>query len=584
MGVTEKKRLEAYKKALKRSAERYQERIDNKDFGPRKKSSPVKEDQEATRLKLERDKIKQQFDMEQEKARLGNRPMSEKVWDTFMDILGMPKSFLASLDMSAPFRQGAILTISNPKAGAAAFKEMFRQTFSEKNANEWLLKLRETPLYGLIQQSKLYVAEPSARLSAKEESFMSNWAAKIPIIGQLVKGSERAYTGYLNKLRVDIFANGADRMMEQGITPENNPEAYKSWANFVNNATGRGNLGGMERSAVVLNNLFFSPRYLASRFNLINPVSYAKMPPPVRKMALKSMVAYIGFTALVLSLLDLDDDLNVEWDPRSSDFGKVRWRNTRFDPWAGFQQVVRFLVQLATGERKNTKTGEITKMDGKSFPFETRADLVLRFGRSKLAPSASIAADILSGQTMVGEEVTLESELLRSTIPLYMQDMGEIYQEEGVTGLLKSTVPAFFGIGVQSYGGNSGFKNKEFDPEGKIQEMNKKMEYSFSQPGQADLKHSFEHDVDDETYDEYYKIREQKVSQLMNRYNFRLKAVEDIGIYDRMVDNIAREADRHAKYTIAKKNGWDKSKFDPGNPFVMHAYKRDKSGKIVMKK
>jgi hypothetical protein len=36
-------------------------------------------------------------------------------------------------------------------------------------------------------------------------------------------------------------------------------------------------------------------------------------------------------------------------------------------------------------------------------------------------------------------------------IPLYIQDMGEIYQTEGAAGLSATAIPSLFGIGVQNY-------------------------------------------------------------------------------------------------------------------------------------
>jgi hypothetical protein len=583
LGVTENKRLERQKSAIKKAIGKYEQRIKDKDFITKKKA-PVMPDAEATALKLERDKIKQQFDLEQEKARLANRSMGEKVWDTAVDVWNLPKSFLASIDMSAPFRQGAILSTSNPRAGGRAFKEMFRQAFSERKANEWLLTLRESPEYAVMRAAKLYLAEPTTKLSAKEESFISNLAGKIPIVGRAVKASERAYTAYLNKLRVDVFALGTDILREQRMTPENNPDAYKAWADFINNATGRGNLGALEMSAPVLNGLFFSPRYVASRFNLLNPVTYAKMPAPVRRQALKSMALYIGFGSIVLGLAAAAG-ADVEIDPRSSDFGKIRVGDTRYDVWAGFQQLVRFFAQIITGQRKSTKTGEIMELDGKSFPFETRADVLLRFGRSKLSPSAGTVANLLTGENIVGEEVTPEGELYKNVVPLYLQDIGGIYEEEGPTGLLTSAIPAFFGIGVQSYGGKSGLTDEKLDPGSELQQLNKKNKYTFSKPEQSKIQDSLDHEIDDTVFDKYQNLREKEIARLFRRNKAKLQRVEDVGIYDRMMDNISKEADRHAKYMIAREKKWRETakKFNPGNPFRLRLYKRNEENQIVAK-
>jgi hypothetical protein len=182
---------------------------------------------------------------------------------------------------------------------------------------------------------------------------------------------------------------------------------------------------------------------------------------------------------------------------------------------------------------------------------------------------------------LVGEEVTPTSEALNLTIPLYLQDLGEIYQEEGPTGVITSAIPAFFGIGVQSYGGNSGLKNKEFDPKDEIQTTNQEHEYSFSKPGRKQLENSFGEKVSNAVYDEYYRLRDQKVASLFKANKHRLQRVKDDAIYDRMMDNITREADRAAKYKIARDNDWDTEKFQSRSIFRLKNYKKDRDGKVV---
>lgn len=600
LGVAETRRLDAYKKAIKKSTAWYEQRIKDQDF-VRQKKKPLALDEEATKLKLERDKIKQQFDLEQEKARLKNRKWNEVLGDTVVDLWNVPKSLKSTLDMSAPFRQGAVLSAANPMAAGRAFREMFRQAFSQKKADEWLLLLRESPLYALIKQSKLYVAEPTTKLTAKEESFLSNIADRIPIIGNtldiktrignikipglgLVGGSNRAYVAYLNKLRVDVFAYGATMLQDQGITPENNPEAYKQWASFINNASGRGNLGGAEMAAPLLNGAFFAPRYVASRFNILNPWTYIKMPAPVAKMALRNTLTYIGFTALFASVLGAGfDDLDVEWDPRSSDFGKIRFGDTRFDLWAGFQQLVRTIAQFSTGERKSSKNGDIIKLSKDIYPYETRADIVINFLRSKAAPLPGSIWNLSEGENIVGEETNLKTEVISNIMPLYLHDMAEIYEEDGPTGVLTSAVPAFFGIGVQSYGEKSGLANKEIDEGGEIQKLNKSRKYSISQPSKGDLTESLDHDVDDVLFDDYVKRRDQEIKRQFDRYKGRLEAETDIQIYDKLMDQIVKEAGRDAKYKIAREKGWRETadSFKPGNPFRLRNYKKNEEGKVV---
>jgi hypothetical protein len=102
-----------------------------------------------------------------------------------------------------------------------------------------------------------------------------NKKVQIQIPGaDLIGKSSRAYAGFLNKLRADVFAGGVDALQAQGKTPENSLEEYRSWADFVNNATGRGKMPGktLEDSAPLLNAMFFSPKFLASRLNLMTEI------------------------------------------------------------------------------------------------------------------------------------------------------------------------------------------------------------------------------------------------------------------------------------------------------------------------
>lgn len=292
------------------------------------------------------------------------------------------------------------------------------------------------------------------------------------------------------------------------------------------------------------------------------------------------MVAYIGFNSALLLLADAAfDDLDVEWDPRSSDFGKFRIGDTRFDPWAGFQQIIRFIAQFLTAERKSTKSGEISKLNGIDFPFETQADLAINFFRSKVSPALGAAWNLAAGENMVGEEVTPQGELIRSVVPLYLQDMEDIYREEGPTGIITTAIPAFFGVGVQNFGAKSGV-SPTVDPEGMVGALNKKYNYSISQPDRRDLSKSMKQEVSSEIHAQYVELRENEIKRLFERYEFRLKEIKDQDIYDKSMDAIVREADRKAKERIARQNNWDAEGFKEGKKFRLRNYvKRD--GKVV---
>jgi hypothetical protein len=463
--VTEEQKLEQYKNLVRKSKERYEKRLAEKDFTPKEKKEQTPLDKEAFELTVEKNKLKDEVDLEIEKLRLKNRPMAEKVQDGFVDVLNLPKSLMASADLSAPLRQGAVLSAKHPVLASKAAVEMFRQAFSEKASVDWLARLKATPEYAEMNKAGLYLAEPTAKLAAKEEAFISNIAHKIPIWGKVVKGSERAYTGYLNKLRADVFSQFRDALVNDGLKGDLLNKELESFADFINNASGRGNLGRFEQSTAVLNAGFFSPRYAISRFNLINPYTYVRMSPRARAEALKTVATYIGIGSTVLYLAQAGG-AEVNLDPRSTDFGKIKVGTTRFDIWSGFQQWVRLIAQVYSGEKVNLK-GQVKTL-GEGYKEDDRLDIIGRFARAKASPAAGFTMDALAGKDIVGNPVTYKFNDLASFLntqegkliaPLWIQDVSEAARDNGAGTAAIGAAAAFFGVGVQNY--NNEIKNKE---------------------------------------------------------------------------------------------------------------------------
>ena len=448
-GSAEVSRIEMYNKRVAEKIADLEKQKASGNYETSEIKDPIEFTHDMLKEKAKLEALQFERDIAIEKEKQRNRSMSQRVSDFFLDILSLPKSLMASADFSAPLRQGAILSARNPKVALSATVEMFKQAFSEKAQKQWLAELHASDVYHYMKAADLYLSEPTVRLAAKEEAFISNIAGKIPGWGRVVKGSERAYTGYLNKLRADVFSQFYDAAVRDGLHGKELSENLKSYAKFVNNATGRGHLGKLEMASNLMNATMFSPRYVASRFNLLaNPKMYYDMPPRVRMEALKSMGTYIGVGMATLAIAKAAG-LSVEIDPRNTDFGKIKVDNTRYDIWAGFQQWVRLFAQLATNEVKKSD-GTIKEL-GEGYKADDRLDLLGKFARSKASPALAITMNMLSGKDMGGSKVTPLSEATRSVIPLYIQDMRNIYKEEGASSALISAAPAIFGVGVQTY-------------------------------------------------------------------------------------------------------------------------------------
>lgn len=464
--------LDNVKKRVTKQIQELEEKLAKGDYSKDEPKKPIKLDKEALELKDKLIKLKQEREIRILQEKYKNRTFKEKTKDTALEVINVPRTVMASMDFSAPLRQGAIASIANPKIASKAFIEMFRQAASQQRFDRWFFDLRETPEYDIMEKSGLYIADPhDPKLSAKEEMFMNNLAEKIPFIGGamtipkaipfiggkkiggLIKGSERAYVSYLNKMRVDLFNLGIKSFMAEGKTVENSPELYKSLASFINNSTGRGQMTKLlEDSAPILNSLFFSPRLMASRINLLNPMYYKNLSPEVQKMALKDMGTFILFGMSILGLAAMAG-ADVEEDPRSPNYGKIKIGDTTYDIWGGFQQYIVQIAQLVRGETKSATTGEIRKLDGKTFPFKSRGDDVEAFVRGKLAPVPAATLNMLYGKKVTGQNSDYETEFGGLMQPLMVKDAVEAYGKNGLLGAFAVGIPASLGIGVQTISG-----------------------------------------------------------------------------------------------------------------------------------
>jgi len=384
------------------------------------------------------------------KAILQKRPMGQKTWQTTMDILNMPRATLASWDLSFPLRQGIMLLPGHPKQWAISFGQMMKSArpgHAGKEYARYLEDMAESSRYaGLRHRAKLDITQWGLTdITTREEPFLSSWAELIPG----VKWSERTFTTMSNQLRINVFDDIARGWERAGMSWSSHPQEYTRLAAFLNHATGRGTIP--ERYVGItphLNAFFFSPRYQISRPQIVYDAFVSLKAPAARKVIVGDLVKFVGTGTTALFLLNQIEGIDVEIDPRSSDFGKVKIGNTRFDFWAGYSQIARLIAQTASGQAK-TKRGKLYNIN--------RAETIERYLRTKLSPPAGWGWDVLEGQEFLGEEmrydpVSIGKSALKRTVSMVVQDIHDAIRFQGLDGVLPITsTTAFFGMGVGTW-------------------------------------------------------------------------------------------------------------------------------------
>jgi hypothetical protein len=175
------------------------------------------------------------------------------------------------------------------------------------------------------------------------------------------------------------------------------------------------------------------------------------VPKEVRVAYYKDFASLVGTGLAVSALAHYGMGASVETDPRSSDFGKIRDGDTRFDIWGGMVQYIRLIAQITTGQTKQASNGKITELNGKGAFGQTEGDVMLRFIRGKLAPIPGTFVDLKTHRDVVGNKVTWQDALERNLMPLILNDLHDAYKDNGVKQVFKTLIPSTFGVGVSTY-------------------------------------------------------------------------------------------------------------------------------------
>lgn len=373
------------------------------------------------------------------------RPLGQKAWREFMALTNLPRLIMTTfVDFSALLRQGGLVAPGHPREFLSNVPRYFRFFGSQKYTDDVMDAIRQEPLFtpelaerlGLtsITRGEMIGAE-EATMALSEEAFVGRLLGRLP----LVKQTARSYEGFLTKLRWDIYKTNLP------IVGEQNADAL---AGYIAAATGRGNLGPLNKFAPELGALFFAARLNVGRAQApLYMLHFSnKRWSPLAKLAARDAIAFTGFGASLLAALKLSGAADVELNPLATDWGKIKVGPTRIDLWAGMQPMARFIARLAMGKLK-TSTGEIVDIE--------RDEAAWAFIRSKLAPLPGVAADIQRGETMIGEsmefnEATIKRESYELLVPLHIQEMRDALKEGGWKHFWLAW-PEMIGAAVQTY-------------------------------------------------------------------------------------------------------------------------------------
>lgn len=436
------------KKRINEQIKRLEAKIESGDILP-KPRVVVPKSKELERLEFKRDELQREI-----RRRISNLN-PQTIFERFVqDPFNLVRNIVTAYDFSAVFRQGGFFVLGHPVKAAKNLIPMIKAFRSEQTQQKIDKEIRNRPNFILRIKSGDFHApiDGTYKASQQEEILQSRL---ISTAGKKLPGldaSNRAFVTFLNLARADSWDVMAASLSRDGQVTLDEAKAI---SNFVKTSTGRGSLGKFENAAAGLNVAFFAPRYVASRFQLLLGQPLFGGNARTRKAIAKEYARYlIGMaTVYALAALTLDDE-EFEFDPRSSDFGKIKIGRTRLDPLSGISQVTVLLSRVISGEVKSSITGEITPIRGEDVGFgkRTTAGIIGSFLRYKLSPMFGTTLNLLTGEDPVGQPFGPEDLPENLLIPLAMREVFETMQEQGMLRGTALSALAIFGMGIQTYG------------------------------------------------------------------------------------------------------------------------------------
>lgn len=368
-----------------------------------------------------------------------------------LSVINVPRSVQASIDLSAPFRQGLVLGARHPKMFAREFGPMLKAFKSERAYEDVMAEIGERPTFAAMQKAKLALTDLEGSMASREDYFNSQLAETLTGGKRSpIRMSGRAYTAFLNKFRADAFDNYLQIASEQGLDI-NDERLLRSLATFINTATGRGSFKSLEPAMNALTAVFFSPRLIASRLQFFNPARYAgpTTHPFVAAQNRRAAAQLLGAIGLTLGIAKMAG-AEVDDDTRSADFGKIKFGDTRIDITGGHQGYVVNAARQLRGETKSSTTGEVTELEG-GFGNRSRAAVEWDFFKNKLAPTSRYIVSQQEGQNFDREPFDPVREAYRSLIPIGVDSTVDAYRQGGPSLAALTAGLGGTGFGVLTY-------------------------------------------------------------------------------------------------------------------------------------
>lgn len=371
-----------------------------------------------------------------------------------LDALTSPvyKSLKAAVDISFALRQGFKVFMQSPKTWQKSMVDAFKfiKNIDSKAKMDALMSEFKATYLAHPNYEQL-VTDGKLAFGIVEDWFPTTIAEKMPVLGNLFKSSNDAFTVFSQSARFGLANDLLEKQLAKKAGEALTKEELRSITHVANSITGYGNLGRAEAVSGALNKLFFSARYVKSQLDTFVMPFNQKLSPFARQEALKHSVKTLGMIGALMTTASFFG--KVEFDPRSSNFGKVKLDGTRnwVDLTAGIGSYITLAAKELTGKSRSSVNGQITKLNSGKFGSQTRSSVLAQWFENKLAPAPGLLNQVVGkGELYGGEKPTVEKVARELLVPITVANTAQYMQNEETATALLMSVFDLIGVNVKT--------------------------------------------------------------------------------------------------------------------------------------
>lgn len=385
--------------------------------------------------------------------------------DTLNEVSETSIAMVASMDNSFIGRQGLTTLLTHPTVWLKAADQSFTDIATSLRSKHGNQITKDLLRADIVSRDKYIdgIYQKAGIIAKVEEEFPVTHPQRIPYLGRLFKASESAFENSATRMRVGLFDLLYDNAKK--IVPEMNDEIIQDIGKLVNSMTARAPI--KERG--ILKAIFWAPKMMAANFNTLTAHGFGSgagfggrlETAFARKQAALNLGKMVFFTGAVAAMLNQLKPGSVELDPRSADFLKGRFGDTRIDLTGGKGQYIVLAARMFTmapyfeGSVKSSQTKILHKLNTGKEMDPQFIDVGVDFFLNKVNPFMRAGIDIIGkGETFEGTKPTVASTLSNIFVPIYVQNVidgatNDYTEDKMIVSMI--TLLDAFGINVNTY-------------------------------------------------------------------------------------------------------------------------------------